>query len=88
LLEVAPKLVKKGGVLVVLTYHSLEDRPVKRVMKDGVVERVDNRAKDVWGNEIVKRPWEMFISGKKASGGEVEVNSRARSARLRAAKRM
>jgi len=94
----APKVLKKGGRLVVLTYHSMEDRAVKRVMRDGSVEISKNGMsiqKDIFGNEIVvdnngvsTKPFKPLGKKQKATDEEVEVNSRARSATLRVAERL
>ncbi len=91
----APTLIGKGGRLVVLTYHSMEDRAAKRVIRDG---RVDGRStknrieKDLFGNVIEnensKLPWRGLGKKQKATEEEVEFNSRARSATLRVAERL
>jgi len=95
--EMAPSLVKKGGRLVVLAYHSMEDRAAKRVMRDGTVDGSKRYGssiqKDMFGNEIVSddgssRPWKTLGKKMKATQEEVEVNSRARSATLRVAERL
>lgn len=95
--EMAPSLVKKGGRLVVLSYHSMEDRAAKRVMRDGTVDGSKRYGssiqKDMFGNEIApddgnSRPWKTLGKKMKASQEEVEVNSRARSATLRVAERL
>lgn len=91
--EMAGRLVARpGGRLVVLSYHSLEDRMVKRVLKDGTVrkssrrEREENR--DLYGNYLgPAKPWKMLGKGRRASEEEVRVNSRARSATLRVGER-
>ncbi|MEA5109359.1 Ribosomal RNA small subunit methyltransferase H [bioreactor metagenome] len=78
------KVLKPGGRLVVLTYHSLEDRPVKNFMKTGNFEGIEN--KDFFGNLIAPfRP----VNRKPIVAGEEElsVNNRARSAKLRVAER-
>lgn len=78
------KVLKPGGRLVVLTYHSLEDRPVKNFMKTGNFEGIEN--KDFFGNLIAPfRP----VSRKPIVAGEEELtaNNRARSAKLRVAER-
>jgi len=91
----APGVVGKGGRLVVLSYHSLEDRAVKRVMRDGMVEGRSgvgvNLERDVYGNEIVDgeiRPWRTLGKRMKATDVEIERNRRARSATLRVAERL
>ncbi len=78
------KVLKPGGRLVVLTYHSLEDRPVKNFMKTGNFEGIEN--KDFFGNLIAPfRP----VNRKPIVAGEEELtaNNRARSAKLRVAER-
>jgi len=80
-----PDLLKSGGRLVVITYHSLEDRICKNFMKTGNFEgKVE---KDFYGNQI--SPFRM-INRKviTPSEKEVEKNSRARSAKLRIAERI
>jgi 16S rRNA (cytosine1402-N4)-methyltransferase len=91
LTTMAPSLIRPGGHLVVLSYHSMEDRYTKRIMKDG--DLTDNRnirvERDVYGNIInpVRKPWKMLGKGRKATEEEVTRNSRARSATLRVAER-
>jgi len=83
-LNAATLLVRPGGRLVVIAYHSLEDRLVKRFMRsgspDGEIER------DVYGN--VLSPWRPVGRVVKPPDDEIASNPRARSARLRIAERI
>lgn len=82
LLEGALKVLRPGGRLAILTYHSLEDRLVKNFMKTGNVEgRVD---KDFFGR--VNAPMRPLTSRPVTPDAEeVERNPRSRSAKLRVA---
>jgi 16S rRNA (cytosine1402-N4)-methyltransferase len=90
LLEMAPAMLKPGGRLVVLSYHSLEDRATKRAMRDGTLRRDDPRLhqRDAYGNFVAARPFLPVGKAVKASPEEVAANSRARSAVLRVAERL
>ncbi len=84
MLEQSSKLLKPGGRLVVISYHSLEDRLVKHFMRSGNFE--DKVEKDIKGQ--IHAPF-VPISRKAivATPEEVMNNPRARSARLRVAER-
>lgn len=74
------EVLKTGGRLGVITYHSVEDRMVKNFLKAGNFE--GQQEKDFYGN--IQRPFKVLT--KKAivpAGDEVRQNPRARSARLR-----
>ncbi len=79
------EVLNNNGRLVVITYHSLEDRLVKNFMKTGNMEGEEQ--KDFYGNLIT--PFRV-ITKKGITPGEEEisVNSRARSARLRIAEKI
>ena len=83
-LHAATKIVRPGGRLAVISYHSLEDRPVKRYLRFG---NLDGRpVKDVYGN--VQAPWSPITRRPiRPDASEIEKNPRSRSARLRIAAR-
>jgi len=77
-------VIEKEGRLVVMSYHSLEDRMVKNYINAGKV--FGEVEKDFFGNKI--RPFEAVTRKPiEASEKEIEENSRARSAKLRIARR-
>jgi len=78
-------VIKPGGLLVVITYHSLEDRIVKNFIRTGRFE--GEVEKDFFGN--AKVPFEA-VNRKVIvpTDEEIEINNRARSAKLRIAKRV
>src|SRR5205809_3398052 len=73
LLEAAPQILKPGGRLVIISFHSLEDRIVKDALRDGV--------KQGYYKLLTKKP----VTAREE---EVDRNPRARSAKLRAAEKV
>lgn len=101
-LDAMHKCVVPGGRLVIMSYHSLEDKRVKNLMKHGTAaadrrERVETSpqrmdiarsAYDLAGATKVKGPWkQLFKRAQSPSEEEIERNRRARSAKLRVAER-
>lgn len=85
LLQQSLDLLKPGGRLVVITYHSLEDRLVKNFMRSGNIE--GTVVKDFYGR--IETPLRL-VNNKviTPSDEEVERNPRSRSAKLRIAERL
>ena len=84
-LEQSLKLLKPGGRLVIMSYHSLEDRIVKNFMRSGNTEGVIE--KDFFGRATT--PFKVIT--RKAivpTNEEIEINPRSRSAKLRVAERI
>ena len=84
MLVAARDLLKPGGRIAVLTYHSLEDRIVKNFLRSGNLE--GEIQKDFYGNILT--PFKLIEKGRSASEDEVARNPRARSAKLRVAEKI
>ena len=84
MLLAAKDLLKPGGRIAILTYHSLEDRIVKNFLRSGNLEGTIE--KDFYGN--ILSPFKVLEKGLTASAEEVEQNPRARSAKLRIAEKI
>jgi len=85
MLEQALSVLKSGGRLVVISYHSLEDRVVKNFMKTGNFK--GEETKDFYGN--LETPFRIINrKGTTPDDEEIAINNRARSARLRIAEKM
>ena len=79
-----PDILVKGGRMSMISYHSLEDRLVKRFIRNGLFEGEPER--DVFGNYEVplKKVGGLIVPSKE----EIKQNSRARSAKLRIAEKL
>ena len=85
MLEQALSLLNPGGRLVVISYHSLEDRVIKNFMKTGNFEGEEK--KDFYGN--AETPFRIINrKGTTPDDNEIAKNNRARSARLRIAEKI
>ena len=87
-LQQIERLLRPGGRAIVVSFHSLEDRPVKRFFRERSGQRQPNRHEP---HDAMKSPDPTFRlltrRARKPDSAEVAANPRARSARLRAAER-
>lgn len=85
LLTASTDIIKEGGRLAVITYHSIEDRLVKNFMRSGIID--GNVEKDFFGRQL--SPFRQ-VNSKPIVADESEVNNnpRSRSAKLRIAERI
>ncbi len=83
-LEQSLEILNPGGRLSVISYHSLEDRLVKRFMKNGLFEGEPER--DFFGNFSV--PFKLVGKLIVPTEAEIKINNRARSAKLRIAEKI
>ena len=83
MLTAATEVLRPGGRLVVLTYHSLEDRMVKNVMRSGNLE--GSVEQDIYGN--ICSPLRTIGKVQTPSDEELNANPRSRSAKLRVAEK-
>ena len=85
MLKQSLEVLSVGGRLVVMSYHSLEDRLVKNFVKSGNFE--GEAVKDFFGN--IDRPFKLITRKPLIpSDAEIERNSRSRSAKLRVAEKV
>ena len=84
MIEQSEEILKKGGRLSIISYHSLEDRLVKRFMRNGLFE--GEPEKDMFGRFEVplKQLGKLILPTEE----EIQVNNRARSAKLRVAEKL
>lgn len=83
-LEQATKSLKTGGRIVCISYHSIEDRCVKRYIQFGNFEGKDE--KDFYGNSfrVLRKIGKVIVPSEK----EIKINKRARSAKMRIAEKI
>ena len=84
LLVQLPDVLKKGGKIVIITYHSVEDRIVKRFIQNGCFDT--EPIKDDFGKYNL--PFKKSFKFKSPSLKEIKKNSRSRSAKLRSAEKL
>ena len=84
LLVQLPDVLKKGGKIVIITYHSVEDRIVKRFIQNGCFET--EPIKDDFGKYNL--PFKKSFKFKSPSLKEIKKNIRSRSAKLRSAEKL
>jgi 16S rRNA (cytosine1402-N4)-methyltransferase len=87
LLEQSPALLKPGGRIAIISFHSLEDRMVKQFFKNGQFEEKDEQ--NLFGSRAADNP--LRVITKKPitpSDKELRLNPRARSAKLRIAEKI
>lgn len=87
MLQQVPSVLKKGGRVAIITFHSLEDRIVKNFFKNGLFEEEEDI--NPFSTEIKEKIFKL-IAKKPIEAGEIELkqNNRSRSAKLRVVERM
>ena len=87
-LQQVERLLRPGGRAIVVSFHSLEDRPVKRFFRERSGQRQSNRHEPHAATKLPDPTFRLLTRRVlKPDGSEVSANPRARSARLRAAER-
>lgn len=88
LLEASRVLLRPGGRLAILAYHSVEDRMVKNFMRDGEVASGSNSSAEMILGSRKPKLWRAVTRGAiSPDEAEIEANPRSRSAKLRVAER-
>ncbi|HCL82624.1 MAG TPA: 16S rRNA (cytosine(1402)-N(4))-methyltransferase [Chitinophagaceae bacterium] len=89
MLEQAPAVLKPGGRIVVISFHSLEDRMVKQFFRSGHFEEKEKDEPDPFGSATSIPPFRAITKKPVTpSGKELSLNPRARSAKLRIAEKI
>ena len=78
-LEQASRIVKKNGIIVVISFHSLEDNIVKNFFRPNI----RNYPKDIPLNSIEKKEFKCIAKKIRPSDNEININKRSRSAIMR-----
>lgn len=86
LLDQSKKLVKRGGRIAIMSYHSLEDRMVKNLINTGNVDGGDHR--DLYGNRVGLSFHSVSRKAIVPTTEEIDRNPRSRSAKLRVAEKI
>ena len=87
-LQQVERLLRPGGRAIVVSFHSLEDRPVKRFFRERSGQRQPNRHEPHAATKLPDPTFRLLTRrALKPDGSEISANPRARSARLRAAER-
>jgi 16S rRNA (cytosine1402-N4)-methyltransferase len=87
MLEQVPVLLRPGGRIVIISFHSLEDRIAKQFFKTGLFEEKEEN--DPFGNSKVSSPFRVVTKKPIVpSENELKANPRARSARMRIAEKI
>ncbi len=86
----ATEVLVPSGRLAVITFHSLEDRPIKRALRREAGIPDDDAPTDFWGRRVTPTPRLRLLHRRPIvpTAAEVASNPRARSAKLRAAERL
>ncbi len=85
MLQQAVEVLRPGGRLVIISFHSIEDRLVKNFFKYGAVEEPE--ADDVYGTKPISPLKIISRKPVTAGAGELKINTRSRSAKLRVAEK-